>query len=209
MAASEEEVGQKLNEHYTEILLKESRNDPNKKRSLKGLMLQRIREMMEQRGWRIVTLSSNSLCSREVAREAEEKSLVTACTCRARMGEMAEDIALSKQMILRLTTRIEDLEKKLEEKQTIANFKEHSGSGEENANAADEVMIPMRPHLIQATQSSSPSIKGRKQRKEEQDRYRDDEAVPEAGAVTDTSLFAQNAHTMSTNRNLKQRRKQE
>ena len=162
LAASEEEVGQKLNEHYTEILLKESRNDPNKKRSLNRLMLKRIKEMLEQRGLRIVTLSSNSLCSREVAREAEEKSLVTACTCRARMGEMAEDIALSKQMILRLTTRIEDLEKKLEEKQTIANFKEHSGSAKENANAADEVMIPMRPHLIQATQSSSPSTKGRK-----------------------------------------------
>ena len=169
-------------------------------------MLQRIKEMMEQRGWRIDTLSSNSLCSREVAREAEEKSLVTACTCRARMGEMAEDIALSKQMILRLTTRIEDLEKKWEGKQTIANFKEHSGSGEENANAADEVMIPMHPHLIQATQSS-PSTKGRKQRKEEQDRYRDDEAVPEAGAVTDTNLFAQNAHT--TSRKLEPKRKQE
>ena len=77
-----------------------------------------------------------------------------------------EDIAMSKQMIIRLTTRIEDLEKKLEEKQTIANFKEHSGSGEENANAADEVMIPMRPHLIQATQPSLPlqrvGNKGRK-----------------------------------------------
>ena len=182
LAASEEEVGQKLNEHYTEILLKESRNDPNKKRSLKGLMLQRIKEMMEQRGWRIVTLSSNSLCSREVAQEAEEKSLVPACPCRARMGEMAEDIALSKQMILRLTTRIEDLEKKLEEKLTIAKFKEHS-SGEETANAVDEAMIPIRPHLIQATQPSSPSTKGRKQRKEEQDRYRNDEAIPEAGEV--------------------------
>ena len=71
MAANEEEVVQKLNEHYTEILLKESRNDPNKKRSLKGLMLQRIKELMEQKGWHIVTLSSNSL---EVAWEAEEKS---------------------------------------------------------------------------------------------------------------------------------------
>ena len=56
LAANQEEVGQKLNEHYTEILLKESSNDPNKKMSLKGLMLQRIKEMMELRGWRIVTL---------------------------------------------------------------------------------------------------------------------------------------------------------
>ena len=62
LAANEKEVGQKLNEHYTEILLKESRNDPNKKGFLKGLMLQRIKEMIEQREWRIVTLSSNSLC---------------------------------------------------------------------------------------------------------------------------------------------------
>ena len=86
------------------------------------------------------------------------------------MGEMAEDIALSKQMILRLTTRIEDLEKKLEEKQMIANFEEHS-SGEENVDAAEKAKIPMRPQLILATQPPLPSTKGREQRKEEQDRY--------------------------------------
>ena len=49
------------------------------------------------------------------------------------MGEMAEDVALNKEMILRLTARIEDLEKKLEKKSTTKNTREDS-SGEEFGN---------------------------------------------------------------------------
>ena len=125
--ATEEEVRQKLNEYYSGILLGERRSDPNKKRSLKGLMLQRIKEEMEHGGWRIVSPSSISSPAR--LREAWETSAVTACACRARMGEMAEDVALNKEMILRLTARIEDLEKKLEKKSTTKNTREGS-SGE-------------------------------------------------------------------------------
>ena len=53
---------EKLNEFYSEILLTKSRHDPRKKRSLKGLMLQRTKEKMENGGWRLVSPPSKSPC---------------------------------------------------------------------------------------------------------------------------------------------------
>ena len=48
LAANEEEIRQKMNEHYMQILLNEHRINLSKKRFLRGLILQRIREVMEQ-----------------------------------------------------------------------------------------------------------------------------------------------------------------
>ena len=83
---------------------------------------------------------------------------------------MAEDIALRKEKLLRLTVRIEDFEKKLEQQITTKNIREDS-SGEEGENSVEEVTICEHLHLNSISEPASLSTRSRKHGKESQEEH--------------------------------------
>ena len=113
MAVTENDLQESLARSYTEQLRKGNLNDSNKKRSLKGKMLELTRERLEALGYRIiggVTGEERAACTtKEPLAEEGDRAGRTL----ARLTELEEMVLLGKEAFKLLIARVSELETKV------------------------------------------------------------------------------------------------
>ena len=88
-------------------------------------MLDLVKGRLEELGWRIVAAPSSppfTGAARQAGREIPSRypgpaDATSSCACRGMVGSMADDLELGKSLIVRLTKRVAELEKKVDDMQ--------------------------------------------------------------------------------------------